>query len=434
MKKLTFTVLASVASIFVFAEVVKVSIVADKQDCVYKCGEETVFMITARNKDGLLATNGNLRVTMDNFGGEKVSDSKFNLAQGNPVFVRGALKDPGFLAATCFYSEGVSGKTKVTKFSTAYEPEKIKQGVAKPADFDAFWDNAVKKLDETVPLDPKMEKMEKRSTKAYTVYRVSFATANNQRVYGYLSIPTDKSKAPYPLRVTVPGAGCAGWSNNPMTSATDICLFMTVFPFEPDTNLDVVVPKYNALNKSLNEKYKCGRCFSAGISESREAYFYYPVILGINRAVNWVAMRDDVDKKIVTYSGTSQGGGFGFYLMGLNKNFTKGCSFVPAITDLLAYKDRKRQNGWPQLPENHPKEVRANVEKNAPYFDAANFASRIKIPIRVLVGFSDMTCAPGAVYAGYNAIPSKDKKIYHGIGMGHSVRGDFYESFNRWLK
>ena len=40
----------------------------------------------------------------------------------------------------------------------------------------------------------------------------------------------------------------------------------------------------------------------------------------------------------------------------------------------------------------------------------------------------------GAVYAAYNAIPVKDKKIRHGIGMTHSCRGDIYAEFSKWQK
>ncbi len=425
---------AAVACSIAFAEALKVSIVADRADCMYKCGEETVFTITAKDSKGILATNGNLRVRLDNFGAEKFFEAEFDLTEQNPVSVKGTLTYPGFLAVKCTVLDNKNHKTGTKVFSTAYEPEKIKQGVAKPDDFDSFWDNAVRKFDETVPLDPVVTPMPEKSTRDYTLSRVSFATVNGRRVYGYLSVPTDVSKAPFPVRVQVPGAGCGSWSNNPMVAKEAICLFMSVYPFEPDTDLKVVKPKAEALNKELRRKYKVSGYSRAGLAVSREEYFYYPVILGINRAVNWVVSREDANKKHVTYSGTSQGGGFGLYLMGLNGNFTKGVVFVPALTDLLGSKDRNRQSGWPCVVEAHPEELKAAVERNAPYFCGANFASRIKIPIRFVAGFADLTCAPGAVYSGYNAVASKDKKIYHGIGMGHSVNSNFYRDLGEWQK
>ena len=66
-------------------------------------------------------------------------------------------------------------------------------------------------------------------------------------------------------------------------------------------------------------------------------------------------------------------------------------------------------------------------------FDGANFAARIRCPVRVAVGFADTTCAPCAVYAAYNAIPVKDKGIVHGIGMGHGCFGKFYSELGAWV-
>jgi cephalosporin-C deacetylase-like acetyl esterase len=95
-----------------------------------------------------------------------------------------------------------------------------------------------------------------------------------------------------------------------------------------------------------------------------------------------------------------------------------------------------RQSGWPQIVENNSStpELRAAAEKWAPYFDGANFASRIACPVRVAVGFSDTVCPPCAVYAAYNEIKVADKAIGNGIGMTHSCSGRFYSEFGAWAK
>ena len=140
-----------------------------------------------------------------------------------------------------------------------------------------------------------------------------------------------------------------------------------------------------------------------------------------------------VDEASFSYQGTSQGGGFGFYLCGLNHRFTRAAFYVPAITDTMGYL-AGRESGWPKIVENNSStpERRAAAEKWAPYFDGANFASRIKCPVRVAVGFSDTTCPPCAVYAAYNEIAVTNKAIVHGIGMTHSCFGKFYEELGRW--
>ena len=250
-----------------------------------------------------------------------------------------------------------------------------------------------------------------------------------------MSVPTDKSLAPYPVDFQVAAAGFGGWTNNMGGKKDAISVFFSVYPFEPHWNWDKIglKAKYDELNAQTKEKYGVGYATS-GISESREAYFFYPVLLGINRAVDWVAARPDVDKTRFRYQGTSQGGGFGFYLTGLNHTFTRAAFYVPAITDTMGYL-RGRQSGWPQIVENNSAtpEKRAMAEKNAPYFDGANFAARIRCPVRVAIGFADTTCAPCAVYAAYNAIPVKDKGIVHGIGMGHGCFGKFYSELGAWV-
>jgi cephalosporin-C deacetylase-like acetyl esterase len=117
----------------------------------------------------------------------------------------------------------------------------------------------------------------------------------------------------------------------------------------------------------------------------------------------------------------------------LNRHFTKGVMYVPAITDTMGYL-KGRRSGWPSIIENQREEEKSVAERNAPYFDGANFASRISCPVRVAVGFADNTCPPCAVYSAYNAIPVKDKKIVHGIGMTHSCFGKFYNELGTWQK
>ena len=192
--------------------------------------------------------------------------------------------------------------------------------------------------------------------------------------------------------------------------------------------------KYDEFNAAKKTKYSCGGYATSGISVSREEYFYYPVLLGINRAVDWIAAMPDVDPRRFVYQGTSQGGGFGFYLCGLNRNFTRAALYVPAITDTMGYL-AGRESGWPKIVESNSStpERREAAEKWAPYFDGANFASRIRCPVRVAVGFSDTTCPPCAVYAAYNEILMPDKQILHGIGMTHSCFGKFYGELGRWL-
>ena len=418
-----------VALLPVMAWAQSVVIQADRASHVYACGESVTFSLQVLGKDKQPVREGLLCVTLTNFGTQQLANATFDLAKANPVTSKGTLGEPGFLKCTATVKldkeyRGLSG--------VAYEPGKITAGSVRPADFDAFWEAAVQKLDTEVPLDPRVDRIEKFCTEKHDCFKVSFATFDSQRVYGFLSVP--KGAGPFPAEVNVPGAGpgVVGPSAG-MADRGFIHLVMNVHPFEPAADAETQKKRYGEQDKRLNAQYGVPRYCHAGAA-SRETYFYYRIILGLNRAVNWLATRPDVDTKRFVYTGTSQGGGFGFILCGLNRHFTKGVMHVPAITDLLGFQ-KGRDSGWPKLIENMREQDKDAALKVAPYFDGAHFAPRITCPVRVSVGFIDETCPPAAVYAGFNALRMKDKAISHGFGMPHRVLPQIYEQLDQqWAR
>jgi len=406
-----------------------VEVKADRDSYVYACGEPATFSIHVLDKDKQPVKHGQLRVVLTNFGTQQLSNVTFDLATANPVTSSGTLHEPGFLkcTATLQLDKGYRGLS-----GAAYEPEKITAGSARPADFDVFWDTAVRKLEAEVPLDPRVERLDRFCNEKHDCFRVSFATFDNLRVYGFLSVP--KGAGPFPAEVNVPGAGpgVVGPSAG-MADRGFIHLVMNVHPFEPGADVEAQKKLYAEQDRRVQEQYGVPRYCMSGAA-ARETYFYYRILLGINRGVNWLAARPDVDKTRFVYTGTSQGGGFGFYLCGLNKNFTKGVMHVPALTDVLGFQ-KGRDSGWPKLIENVTPEQKEAAIRTAPYFDGAHFAPRITCPVRVSVGFIDETCPPAAVYSSYNALRVKDKAIRHGFGMPHKVFPQIYEQLDQqWAR
>ncbi len=406
-----------------------IEITTDHANALYACEAPATFTVRVLGADKQPLKAGRLSVNLSNFGPQVIKNEVFDLAKGNPVTCTGQLDKPGILK--CVASIKIDKKDVRGVYGAAYCPGEITAGSARPADFDAFWDAAVKKLDVQVPADARVERLEKACNDKHEAFRVSFATFDGLRVYGFLAVP--KGKGPFPVTVNVPGAGPG--VIGPNTGAADrgyISLVMNVHPFAPATNTNEQSRLYAEQDKRLTAQFGAPRYCQSGAA-SRETYFYYRIILGINRAVNFVAARPDVDQARFFYSGTSQGGGFGFILCGLNPHFTRGAIYVPAITDLLGCQ-AGRDSGWPKLTENVKAEDKAAATKVAPYFDGAHFAARIKCPVRVAVGFADETCPPAAVYAGYNALRVEDKKIVHGLGMPHKVFPGIYDQIDgKWL-
>ena len=414
----------------------RAKIALDRANATYRCGEEATFTVDVAETNGVKFKSGTVTWQLDNYGRQKFAEGTVDLAKQSSFTVKGTLPYPGFLRLTVRNGQGVKYFRRC--YSAAYEPEKIRTGLPKPADFDRFWDEAMARLEREVPIDVQIEPVPRLSKNGVSVNRISFATFGG-RVYGGLSYPVDGKDGPYPARVHCPGAGPGLLIGNCIGDRRQVVLHMSVHGFP--------LPDDDAARKAAYEaqeaKYRKvhgpsgSRAYPvAGMTVSREAAHYFPIILGINRAVNWLASRPDVDRRQITYSGASQGGGFGLYLAGLNKNITKAYMGVPALADLLGFKANGRQSGWPRVIEYETQKDPARLavmEKVAPYFDGAYFAERITIPVRLSVGYADESCAPQAVLATYNAIPSKDKKLYHGIGGVHGSRNAPSQEVNAWL-
>ena len=419
MNKIITVVAAVVAAFAARAAVIDIS--QDHADALYRAGEEATFTVAVKDDGGALLKSGTARWKLDTFCDDSLGSGRVDLANGNPFSVKGRMDKEGFMRLV------VDAAKSQAIWGVGYDVEKIRQDEPCPADFDAYWTAEKARLEREVPLDPKMTLDENLSSKEANCYRVSFATFGGKRVYGFLAVPKDSSKAPFRVRVKVPGAGPGVISAS--TTPDEIYLVMNVHTFEPEATRAEQEAHMKRQNAALAEKFglpnKGAYCSLAGISESREDYWYHDVMLGINRAVDWVCKRPDADLTQVTYSGSSQGGGFGLFLNYLNSHFTKAFVAVCAITGHYGYKQRRR-SGWPQLISGQPEAKRATAEKYAAYFDGVNFAARIKHPIRFIVGFADMTCAPANVYAAYNVCPAKDKAIVNAIGSSHN--------WSRWYK
>lgn len=386
----------------------------DRENALYGCGETAAFTVRVTDGQGAAVTNGLVAWTLDNFGSVKVGDGSADLAKGNPFAVCGKLDEPGFLRLTVR-----SGKTR-RFWSVGYDVGKIRQNEPCPADFDAYWQSEKARLAREVPLDARCEKVDRLSSAARDTFLISFATFNGTRLWGFMTVPTDRSKAPFRtvMRICDAGTGATGpWSDR----SDEVTVTLNVFPFRPAANGKEQQKLLTALNDELSRKYglRPGTyCANCGIGESREDYFFHDAMLGLARAVDWIAERPEVDPKRLVYFGSSQGGGFGLYVNYLSPRFTRAVFAVPAMTGHFGFR-QNRQCGWPDLLANQPQGKRAAAEKWAAYFDGVNFAARIKIPVRFIVGFADGCCPPPDVYSAYNVCPSADKAIVNAVGAEH---------------
>ena len=412
---------------------------ADHADCLYKIGEEAAVKVTATNGAGEAVKSGCVRVEWDNYGRRNFGVIKeWNFAERNPIVVKGSLDKPGFLRVRVT-GKDAEGSWIGCQWGVGFEPERIRPGSERPADFDKFWADAIAKYDREVPVSGETAKMEEDAVESaknhgsHRCYRLTFATLPAGRVVrGQLAVPA-KGEGPWPVSMNVPGAGSGSWGFTRQPGRIFLTLNVLDYPRVP-TGGDDVKKLYADQNMAWGGKGGMGRTwyFEGDVTKGREEYFYYGAILGINRAVNWVAAKPFVDHSDFRYAGQSQGGAFGIILAALNDNLTRAQICEPAVTDISGALDDGRQSGWPQLPEKFAgKPCYAGMMKILPYFDCAHFVPRIRIPTRWFVGFVDELCPPQAVWAGYNCLKTKDKKMLCFPGLGHGTPAWRYREANK---
>ena len=400
-------------------------------DSLYRLGEEAAVTITATNGAGEAVKSGFVRLEWDNYGRHNLGVvKKWDFAETNPIVVRGSLDKPGFMRVRV-QGKDAGGTWIGCQWGVGFEPEKIRPASERPADFDRFWDDAVARFAREVPIDAKMEKDEAESAKGggrFDCYRLTFATVPAGRVIrGQLCVPTN-GKGPWPVSMNVPGAGSGSWGFTRLPGRVFLTLNVLDYPRVPRGG-DDVKKLYAEQNASWGGKGGMGRTwyFEGDVTKGREDYFYYGAILGINRAVDWVAALPFVDTSDFRYAGQSQGGAFGIILAALNTHLTRAQIGEPAVTDISGILADGRQSGWPMLPEKFEKKpCYDNLMKMLPYFDCAHFVPRIKIPTRWFVGFVDELCPPHAVWAGYNCLRTDDKKMLNFPGLGHGTPARLY--------
>ena len=417
MKKL-FCMMAAAAAVTLYA-LPEFTVVYDKAEPVYKCGETARITITATENGELLKT-GKVKATILREGGQNAIVKTVDFAKENPFVIETTSEKPGFIQVMLPTKKG-KRVSNIARAGAGFDVEKIEMGYGLPADFTDFWQKGCKAMENT-PV--KLVKNDARSTDKYTFYDVSIKTFDNETMYGYLTVPT--GKGPFPAYVLIPGAGPGFVSPDlKIAEAGAISLMMNITRFNCE-------PKPSIRKKNYNIYIKDGKYYLKGFAK-RETYFFYSTYTAISRVIDYVAAMKEYNRKAMVVCGSSQGGGSALILAALNKNITATVSQVAALSDHGGAK-KQRRPGWPSFAS-RTKEMNVTaetVDAVAPYFDAANFARFIKVPTFMTVGFIDRICYPGCVYAAYNQLKCEKEMINMPL-TGHAISKEAAKKRDNWI-
>ena len=278
---------------------IKVIVSPDHKDWTYQLNQEAKFSVQVL-KYGNLVENA---VVDYETGPEMLPDSKKEgvVLKNGKIEFSGSMKVPGFYRVRVWAI--VDGKRYEGLATAGFEPEKIKPTVKDPADFDAYWNNAIAEA-RKINLDPMLTLLPERCTSDANVYHISFQNdAIGSRIFGILSVPKKQGK--YPAVLRVPGAGITPVNGAPWLASQGI-ISLEIGIHGLPVNLDKQV--YENLYRGALSLYWNIR------TNEREAYYYKRVYLGCVRAIDFIfslpqfdgldlaVISDDIEYQLKAYS------------------------------------------------------------------------------------------------------------------------------------
>jgi cephalosporin-C deacetylase len=303
-------------------------------------------------------------------------------------------------------------------------PDKIKMDAARPADFDAFWEQKIKELS-AVPMNEKLEPAESNKPNV-DYWKITLHNIRGTHIHGQLARPNAGDKLPALLIVQYAG----------------------VYPLQKNWVTDRAAEGWLVLNIEAHDlpidqspefyrQQQTGplRDYMAIGNDDRETSYFLRMYLSCYRAADYLTQRPDWNGKTLVVLGTSQGGMQTLMLSGLHPKITAGLALVPAGSDLRG-PDAGRAAGWPAWYWATRGKDAQKVRAASDYYEVGNFAAHISCPLLVGVGLIDETSAPAGVFASINQakgpmelviLPKSDHQ-----GKGNT-QAAYYPRWTAWL-
>lgn len=263
--------------------------------------------------------------------------------------------------------------------------EDLKRSAPRPADFEAFWNAQLRELTKT-PMTPVL--VPGKGGRAGVVHSmVEMDLPHGGKLRGQLAVPDKPGK--FPAMVIFQYAGVYGLSPGIVTTrAADGWLVLNVCAH--DLPLDESPEFYQKQGRGPLRNY-------AMIGNTdRETSYFLRMFLACSRAVDFLASRPDWDGRTLVATGTSQGGLQSIVAAALNPKVTAVVVLVPAGCDTTAPLGGRAMS-WPYWLKEATDGNRDAIIRTSSYFDALNFAPKVRCPALVGFGLLDKTATPEGV-------------------------------------
>ena len=290
--------------------------------------------------------------------------------------------------------------------AVATEPEKIRQGMTEPADFDLFWKQAKAEV-LAVPMNPTVKPVrvgDKKYQDKVDCFEIRLDAPGARRSFGYLCLPKNIAGKKLPALIRFDGAGVYRHTP-PYDLAADGFLVLSLNAHGIDYGKD-------ATEEQMIETMKKGLYYTARDWDNRKKVPFYHMILRDLRGLEYLKSRPEWNGKHLISYGASQGGAQSLAVTGLSSEITFCYAGVPGLCN-NGGGESKQVRGWPgNFSWNEKNRITAG------YLDNCNFARRIKCPVITSAAWYDFLSKPSSIYAAYNNI-SSTREIIPYVHDGH---------------
>lgn len=406
------------------ASAVQVRVAPERVGWTYGIGEPVTFLVSViADQQPVEGVSVTYRVGPEMLEATPVTVS---VPAGGLRIGGGSLAQPGFIR--CIVNATVAGRSYRGVATAGIAPGQIQPTQIEPADFDDFWSAQKAQLAE-IPIDARLTPQPDLSTAKVEVFHVSLQNVgvnrgSTSRIYGILCVP--RGPGPFPALLNVPGAGV-----RPYRGIVDLAErgFITLQIGIHGIPVNLPQELYDQLGAAALNGYNVYNL------DSRERYYYRRVYLGCIRANDYLVSHPAWDRRTLIVIGGSQGGQLSITTTALDPRVTALAANYPAYSDVTGYL-HGRAGGWPHMmrPEGGAPSLHATPAKQATtaYYDAVNFARRLRVPGFYSWGYNDETCPPTSLYAAYNVIRAP-KRLLLAIETGHNVTPEQTQAIQQWV-
>ena len=272
--------------------------------------------------------------------------------------------------------------------ATEQDLQDFQTQVTCPGDFDDFWSGTLEQLS-LISLEPVITAEPLRSNDDVHVFNVTYLSLGGLEVSAWYSLPA-QGNGPFPAVINFPG-----------------------YKSEPPVRRDWAKSGVAVLSVAVRGKLRSSAEFNPGYPglltaglESKETYGYRGVISDCVRGVDFLRSRPEINPERIYACGSSQGGGLTLITSALRPEIKAGVAGYPFLCCFPESMEMFRSYPYDELAcyaRAYPDEKEQMLD-TLRYFDAVNFAPRVKCPMVVGIALDDEVCPPETSYAAYRAL------------------------------